>query len=99
MQRMAARVAELSPDLTESSERKLLLRSRPRSRRTVQQGVAGFDYTFSVPKSVSAVWGVADAGTQALIVEAHHDAVAEVLDFMEREVARRGGALLPVTAR
>ena len=57
-------------------------------------GVAGFDYTFSVPKSVSALWGVADAGTQALIVEAHHQAVAEVLDFMEREVAatRRGVA-------
>ena len=33
------------------------------------------------------LWGVADAGTQALIVEAHHAAVAEVLDFFEREVA------------
>ena len=40
------------------------------------------------------LWGVADAGTQALIVEAHHAAVAEVLDFIEREVAatRRGVA-------
>ena len=52
-----------------------------------QTATAGFDYTFSVPKSVSVLWGVADAGTQALIVEAHHQAVAEVLDFMEREVA------------
>ena len=33
------------------------------------------------------LWGVADAGTQALIAQAHHDAVAEVLEFMEREVA------------
>ncbi|VEW10571.1 Multifunctional conjugation protein TraI [Brevibacterium casei] len=47
----------------------------------------GFDYTFSVPKSVSVLWGVADAGTQALIAQAHHDAVAEVVEFMEREVA------------
>src|SRR5680860_136092 len=57
-----------------------------------RRAVAGYDLTFSVPKSVSALWGVADAGTQALIVEAHHESVGEVLDFVEREVAatRRG---------
>ncbi|WP_448071810.1 MobF family relaxase [Georgenia yuyongxinii] len=49
--------------------------------------VAGFDLTFSVPKSVSVLWGVADARTQELIVEAHHAAVTQVLDFVEREVA------------
>ena len=52
-----------------------------------RRAVAGFDYTFSVPKSVSVLWGLADAGMQALIAEAHHEAVAEVVDFMEREVA------------
>ncbi|GAB3546624.1 MobF family relaxase [Arthrobacter tumbae] len=52
-----------------------------------RRAVAGFDYTFSVPKSVSVLWGVADAGMQALITEAHHEAVAEVVDFMERAVA------------
>lgn len=55
--------------------------------RGTRRAVAGFDYTFSVPKSVSVLWGLADAGMQALIAEAHHDAVAEVVDFMEREVA------------
>ncbi|MPV35967.1 MobF family relaxase [Georgenia subflava] len=49
--------------------------------------VAGFDLTFSVPKSVSVLWAVADAGTQEQIVEAHHAAVAQVIDFLEREVA------------
>ncbi|MFE5336090.1 MobF family relaxase [Isoptericola sp. NPDC056573] len=48
---------------------------------------AGFDLTFSVPKSVSVLWGLADAMTQELIVAAHHDAVGQVLDFLEREVA------------
>ena len=35
---------------------------------------------------------MADEGTQALVVEAHHRAVADVLDLVEREVAatRRG---------
>jgi conjugative relaxase-like TrwC/TraI family protein len=49
--------------------------------------VAGFDLTFSVPKSVSVLWAVADAATQERIAEAHHAAVADVIDFFEREVA------------
>lgn len=59
---------------------------------SARRAVAGYDLTFSVPKSVSALWGVADEGTQALVVEAHHRAIAEVLDLVEREVAatRRG---------
>ena len=64
----------------------------PMRRLSARRAVAGYDLTFSVPKSVSALWGVADEGTQALIVEAHHRAVADVLDLVEREVAatRRG---------
>nr|WP_246401997.1 MobF family relaxase [Jiangella mangrovi] len=55
-------------------------RSRPRT-------VAGYDFTFSVPKSVSVLWGLADVGTQALILQAHHGAVADVLALLERDVA------------
>ena len=33
------------------------------------------------------LWGVADAGTQSLIAEAHHAAVAQVVALLEREVA------------
>jgi len=52
-----------------------------------RRAVAGFDFTFSIPKSASVLWAVADGGTQALIWEAHQQAVAEVLGYMEREVA------------
>jgi conjugative relaxase-like TrwC/TraI family protein len=52
-----------------------------------RRAVAGFDLTFSVPKSLSVLWGVAEADLQAMIVEAHHAAVGEVLDYLEREVA------------
>lgn len=55
--------------------------------RGTRRAVAGFDYTFSVPKSVSAIWAVADAGTQSLIAQAHHGAVADLVAFLEREVA------------
>ncbi len=61
-----------------------------------RHAVAGFDMTFSIPKSASVLWAVADAGTQAIIAEAHHRAVAEALDFVEREVAAtRAGAKGP----
>ena len=93
-ERIAARVAELSPSLTAEQRAEAERQIRAEESVKPSSGVAGYDYTFSVPKSVSALWGVADAGTQALIVSAHHEAVAEVLDFMEREVVatRRGVA-------
>ena len=55
--------------------------------RGTRRAVAGFDYTFSVPKSASVLWAVADAGTQSLIAQAHHTAIAEMVAFIEREVA------------
>lgn len=68
-----------------------------------RRAVAGYDFTFSIPKSASILWGVADATTQARIVHAHHAAVAEVIAYMEREVAAtrtgataRGGAVAQV---
>lgn len=51
-----------------------------------RHAVAGYDLTFSIPKSASVLWGVADGGTQAMIAEAHRAAVADALDFLEREV-------------
>lgn len=52
-----------------------------------RKAVAAFDYTFSVPKSVSAIWAVADVGTQSLIAAAHHAAVTELVELIEQEVA------------
>lgn len=54
---------------------------------SVRRAVAAFDFTFSVPKSASVLWAVADAPLQEVIVDAHHGAVADVLAFMERELA------------
>ncbi|TFB66947.1 conjugal transfer protein [Cryobacterium sp. Hz7] len=52
-----------------------------------RRAVAGYDFTFSIPKSASILWGVADAATQERIAGAHHAAVSEVVAYMEREVA------------
>ncbi|TFD68440.1 MobF family relaxase [Cryobacterium gelidum] len=68
-----------------------------------RRAVAGYDFTFSIPKSASVLWGVGDAATQERIVQAHRAAVAEVLAYMEREVAAtrtgttaQGGAVAQV---
>nr|WP_194398670.1 MobF family relaxase [Microbacterium atlanticum] len=52
-----------------------------------QRAVAGYDFTFSIPKSASVLWAVADAVTQERIARAHHRAVAYVVAYMEREIA------------
>lgn len=86
--RIAARIGELDAGLS-GAERDIEV-ARIEAEETEKgknRAVAGFDLTFSVPKSVSVLWGVADAGTQEMLVEAHHAAVAEVVAFLEREVA------------
>jgi len=55
---------------------------------------AGFDVTFSAPKSVSVLYGAGDAETVAAVREAHDAAVEQALGYLEREAAytRRGKA-------
>jgi len=87
-ERADARIAQLSRRLSSEDREAAVARIRAEeAKRGRARTVAGFDFTFSVPKSVSAVWAVADGGTQALIAQAHHAAIAEVIDLIERDVA------------
>jgi conjugative relaxase-like TrwC/TraI family protein len=87
-ERIKERVEALDPDMTaEDCAAETRRIESEEGAIGARHAVAGFDLTFSVPKSVSVLWGVADAATQERIVEAHHAAVADVLDFFEREVA------------
>jgi len=86
--RVGERVAELDPGLDDEECAAEVTRIEVEETAAgMRHAVAGFDLTFSVPKSVSVLWGVADAATQERIVHAHHEAVADVLAFFEREVA------------
>jgi len=60
--------------------------------RSEREAVAGFDLTFSVPKSVSVLWALAEPKLQAELHEAHRQAVEECIDWLERNViqARAG---------
>ncbi|TAM68559.1 MAG: conjugal transfer protein [Microbacteriaceae bacterium] len=86
--RIAARVARLDASLGEAVRAQQEQRIREEERaRTPRTPVAGFDLTFSPPKSFSAVWSVADAGTQSLLAQAHHAAMRDTLNLLEGQVA------------
>ena len=94
-ERVDKRVAGLDPELGPVSRAQQVAAIEAEdAERGTRRAVAGYDLTFSVPKSLSALWGVADAGTQSLIADAHHQAVAEVIAFLERdtEMTRVGAA-------
>lgn len=96
-ERVAARIAALDTGLPPAARAEAVaVIEAEEAAKKPRRAVAGYDFTFSIPKSASVLWAVADAGTQQIIWEAHQAAVAEVLQFMEREVAAtRGGALGP----
>lgn len=106
-ERVEERTAALDPTLGPTSRAAAAARiEAEEAARGTRRAVAGYDFTFSIPKSASVLWAVADAGTQALIADAHHAAVAEVVAFMEREVAAtrtgataRNGAVAQVDVR
>ena len=58
-----------------------------------QNTVAGFDLTFSAPKSLSVAWGVASPEQAARLEAAHEAAIERTITWLETEVIRaRTGA-------
>lgn len=50
--------------------------------------VAGYDLTFTAPKSFSILWGLADDQTRTALYDAHCAALASALQFVEHSVIR-----------
>jgi conjugative relaxase-like TrwC/TraI family protein len=50
------------------------------------EAVAALDATFSAPKSISAVWALADSGLRERIEQAHETAVDRALNYATRQV-------------
>jgi conjugative relaxase-like TrwC/TraI family protein len=63
-----------------------------RASRPAPVAVAGYDLTFSPVKSVSALWAIAPRDVSELIAQAHQDAVADTIGWLEKHAAytRRG---------
>ncbi|MFF1830699.1 MobF family relaxase [Paenarthrobacter sp. NPDC058040] len=51
-----------------------------------RHAVAGFDLTFSVPKSVSALWALSPRLLQDQMLQTHHEAIEATLAWMEEQV-------------
>lgn len=55
--------------------------------------VAGYDLTFTAPKSASVLWALGDEPTRRVVAAAHEAAVRQALGFVEQSVLRtRAGA-------
>lgn len=86
VERVRAQVQQLPADMGEA-ERKAAVAVITRvelARGAAPKAVAGFDLTFTPPKSVSALWAVADVRTQGRVLEAHRAAVGQALGFLEQ---------------
>ncbi|MEO8698145.1 MAG: MobF family relaxase, partial [Acidimicrobiales bacterium] len=58
-------------------------------RRHGRESVRAFDVTFSAPKSVSVLWGLADETTRAEVLAAHDAAVDAAMGWIERHATTR----------
>ncbi|GAA5192287.1 hypothetical protein GCM10023346_13910 [Arthrobacter gyeryongensis] len=52
----------------------------------LRRAVAGFDLTFSVPKSVSVLWALSPRRLQDQILQTHHNAINATLTWLEKLV-------------
>ena len=87
-ERVGARVASLDGGLgTEQRASAVQRIEQEEAARPTRRAVAGFDLTFSAPKSVSVWWALAPPEVRERIVAAHHAAIGDVVELMEREVA------------
>ncbi|MGE3796040.1 MAG: MobF family relaxase [Dehalococcoidia bacterium] len=83
-QRITDSVAALPESMTDSAQAAAVEAiTRLEAARRPRVAVAGFDLTFTAPKSASVLWALADPDVQALVVAAHRAAVRDALAFLE----------------
>jgi conjugative relaxase-like TrwC/TraI family protein len=101
--RVDRRVARLPEHLTDTERRSAIAQiEKAEHVRTQPAAVAGFDLTFSAPKSTSVLWALADPDTHRTVLAAHDAAVRDVLSVLEdralfTRVGAGGCAQVPVT--
>ncbi|MDR6438739.1 conjugative relaxase-like TrwC/TraI family protein [Paenarthrobacter nicotinovorans] len=62
------------------------INQQPSNHNSTKHAVAGFDLTFSVPKSVSTLWALSPRDLQEQILQTHHKAIEATLAWMEDQV-------------
>ena len=95
--RVTARADQLDSALGEVEREAAVVRiEAEEADRTPRRAVAGYDVTFSAPKSVSVLWALADPDTREAVLAAHRAAVAHTVALFEADVAAtRTGVATP----
>ena len=93
-ERITERVARLPADLPEEERAAAVAAIKTQEQaKPARSAVAGYDLTFTAPKSVSVLWALADPELAHVVEQAHHDAVDAVLQLVEdRFLHTRTGA-------
>ncbi|MET3803993.1 conjugative relaxase-like TrwC/TraI family protein [Nakamurella sp. UYEF19] len=88
-ERIDRRISKLPATMPAATRTAHIARIKDEERKKpTRNPVAGFDITFSVPKSVSVLWALGDHGVQVQLYEAHQEAIQEVLHMIEDETLR-----------
>jgi conjugative relaxase-like TrwC/TraI family protein len=86
-ERVAAAVAEFEHENdrppTAPEKKRIVAKEARRERRPV----AGFDLVFTPVKSASLLWGLGDPEVRRAVEDAHHEAVASTIAWLERHAA------------
>jgi conjugative relaxase-like TrwC/TraI family protein len=86
-ERVAARLAEWERENGRPPSPVVRSKIEAHEARRDRRAVAGYDLVFTPVKSASLLWALGSAGTRQAVEDAHHEAVADTLAWLERETA------------
>src|SRR4051795_1934628 len=86
-ERVAARVAAFQAENGHPPSPVVRSKLEAQEARRDRRGVAGYDLVFTPVKSASVLWALGSAHTRAAVEDAHHQAVADTLAWLEQETA------------
>ena len=87
-ERVAARLAEWERENGRAPSPVVSSKIEAQEARKDRRAVAGYDLVFTPVKSASLLWALGSASTRQAVEDAHHEALADTLAWLERE---RGG--------
>src|SRR4051812_3428327 len=86
-ERVAARLAAFEAENGHPPSPVVRSKLEAQEARRDRRVVAGYDLVFTPVKSASVLWALGSAHTRAAVEDAHHEAVADTLAWLERETA------------
>ena len=86
-ERVAARLMEWEREHGRAPSPVVRSQIEAQEARKDRRAVAGYELVFTPAKSASLLWALGSAGTRQAVEDAHHEAVADTLAWLEREAA------------